>query len=90
MMKRFPCPPFDYRPSLILFLNKRGAPSVIYFSNYFLEGEFCHFKTQQGYLNTKELTQVTAGCRPPRKGCTLAMPRGILWRVRRTGKVKDA
>jgi hypothetical protein len=37
-------------PCHILFWVKRGAPSLISFSNYFLRGEFCHIRTRRRYL----------------------------------------
>jgi hypothetical protein len=46
-MKRFSHLTLDHRPRQFLFLNQRGAPSVINFPNYFSGKEFCHLKTQQ-------------------------------------------
>ncbi len=44
-------PPND-RPRHILFRTKRGEPSVIGFSNYFLRGEFRHVRTQHHNIST--------------------------------------
>ncbi len=46
-IKGIPPPIPTTGPRHILFWAKRGAPSVISFPNYFLEGEFCHVRTQQ-------------------------------------------
>ncbi len=46
-MKGFSHPTLNRRPQQFLFLNKRGAPSVIVFLNYLPRKEFRHVKSQE-------------------------------------------